>query len=292
MKKKKNQIKKKRGRAAMIWHRFAKNRLAVVGLVILAVLILMCAFAGFIVDYQQDVVAQNAKLRLSAPSKDHIFGCDLYGRDIFGRILYGGRTSLTVGISVVAIALTAGGAIGAIAAYCGGKVDMIIMRFMDVILAVPSLVMAMAVVSVLGTNIFNMIVAMSIARTPQFARIVRSSVMPLKNSEYVEAARACGTSHHRIILKHILPNAFGPIIVQATLQIGSALLNVSSLSFIGLGIQPPAPEWGSMLSEMRPYLRYNPTLVVFPGLAIMLTVFAFNRIGDGLRDALDPRLKN
>ncbi len=284
--------KKHRSQAGAIWHRFCKNKLAVAGLVILITLILLCVFAGVLVDYQRDVVAQNAKLRLASPSREHIFGCDLYGRDIFGRILYGGRTSLLVGISVVALALTVGGTIGAIAAYCGGKVDMVIMRFMDILLAVPSLVLAMAVVSVLGTNIANMVIALSIARTPQFARIVRSSVMPLKNSEYVEAARACGTSDARIILKHILPNAFGPIIVQATLQIGSALLNVSSLSFIGLGIQPPAPEWGSMLSEMRPFLRYNPALVVFPGLAIALTVFSFNRIGDGLRDALDPRLKN
>lgn len=284
--------KKHRSQAGAIWHRFCKNKLAVAGLVILITLILLCVFAGVLVDYQRDVVAQNAKLRLASPSREHIFGCDLYGRDIFGRILYGGRTSLLVGISVVALALTVGGTIGAIAAYCGGKVDMVIMRFMDILLAVPSLVLAMAVVSVLGTNIANMVIALSIARTPQFARIVRSSVMPLKNSEYVEAARACGTSDARIILRHILPNAFGPIIVQATLQIGSALLNVSSLSFIGLGIQPPAPEWGSMLSEMRPFLRYNPALVVFPGLAIALTVFSFNRIGDGLRDALDPRLKN
>lgn len=284
--------KKHRSQAGAIWHRFCKNKLAVAGLVILITLILLCVFAGVLVDYQRDVVAQNAKLRLASPSREHIFGCDLYGRDIFGRILYGGRTSLLVGISVVALALTVGGTIGAIAAYCGGKVDMVIMRFMDILLAVPSLVLAMAVVSVLGTNIANMVIALSIARTPQFARIVRSSVMPLKNSEYVEAARACGTSDARIILKHILPNAFGPIIVQATLQIGSALLNVSSLSFIGLGIQPPAPEWGSMLSEMRPFIRYNPALVVFPGLAIALTVFSFNRIGDGLRDALDPRLKN
>lgn len=284
--------KKHRSQAGAIWHRFCKNKLAVAGLVILITLILLCVFAGVLVDYQRDVVAQNAKLRLASPSREHVFGCDLYGRDIFGRILYGGRTSLLVGISVVALALTVGGTIGAIAAYCGGKVDMVIMRFMDILLAVPSLVLAMAVVSVLGTNIANMVIALSIARTPQFARIVRSSVMPLKNSEYVEAARACGTSDARIILKHILPNAFGPIIVQATLQIGSALLNVSSLSFIGLGIQPPAPEWGSMLSEMRPFLRYNPALVVFPGLAIALTVFSFNRIGDGLRDALDPRLKN
>lgn len=286
------QKKKHKNQAAAIWYRFCKNKLAVAGLIILVTLILLCTFAGVLVDYQEDVVAQNASLRLSSPSREHIFGCDLYGRDIFGRILYGGRTSLLVGISVVALALTVGGAIGAIAAYCGGKVDMVIMRFMDILLAIPSLVLAMAVVSVLGTSLVNMVIALSIARTPQFARIVRSSVMPLKNSEYVEAARACGTSDARIILKHILPNAFGPIIVQATLQIGSALLNVSSLSFIGLGIEPPAPEWGSMLSEMRPFLRYNPALVVFPGLAIALTVFSFNRIGDGLRDALDPRLKN
>ena len=284
--------KKSRSYSAMVWHRFCKNKLAVLGLVILAVLVLLCVCAGLIVDYQEDVVAQHAMDRLQYPSVNHLLGTDTYGRDIFARVLYGGRTSLLVGISVVTLALLVGGTIGAISAYCGDKVDMILMRFMDILLAIPSLVLAMAVVSVIGASLVNLTIALVIARTPQFSRIVRASVMPLKNSEYVEAARCCGTSSARIIIKHILPNAFGPIIVQATLQIGSAILNISSLSFIGLGIQPPAPEWGSMLSELRAYIRQYPMLMMGPGIAIMLAVFSFNRVGDGLRDALDPRLKN
>ena len=284
--------KKSRSYSAMVWHRFCKNKLAVLGLVILAVLVLLCVCAGLIVDYQEDVVAQHAMDRLQYPSVNHLLGTDTYGRDIFARVLYGGRTSLLVGISVVTLALLVGGTIGAISAYCGDKVDMILMRFMDILLAIPSLVLAMAVVSVIGASLVNLTIALVIARTPQFSRIVRASVMPLKNSEYVEAARCCGTSSARIIIKHILPNAFGPIIVQATLQIGSAILNISSLSFIGLGIQPPAPEWGSRLSELRAYIRQYPMLMMGPGIAIMLAVFSFNRVGDGLRDALDPRLKN
>lgn len=284
--------KTRKGYASMVWYRFRKNKLAILGLLILLTMAFMCLFANLFVDYQTDVVEQHAMERLQLPSAGHIMGTDTYGRDIFARVLYGGRTSLSIGLFVVCLALLAGGTIGAVAAYCGGKVDMVLMRIMDVLLAIPSLVLAMAVVSAIGTSITNLMLALAIARTPQFARIVRASVMPLKNQEYVEAARACGTKSSRIILKHILPNAFGPIIVQATLQIGSAILNISSLSFIGLGIQPPAPEWGSMLSELREYLRHKPILMLGPGIAIMLAVFSFNRIGDGLRDALDPRLKN
>ena len=276
----------------MIWFRFRKNKLSVLGMIILIIMLFMCIFANCFVDYQADVVAQHATERLQTASPEHILGTDTYGRDIFARVLYGGRTSLLIAMFVVVIALTVGGTIGAVSAFFGGKVDMILMRFMDILLAIPSLVLAMAVVSAIGTSITNLMIALAIARTPQFARIVRASVMPLKNQEYVEAARACGTKSGRIILRHILPNAFGPIVVQATLQIGSAILNISSLSFIGLGVQPPAPEWGSMLSEMREYLRHKPSLVLGPGIAIMLAVFAFNRIGDGLRDALDPRLKS
>lgn len=276
----------------MIWHRYKKNKLAMLGLIILIAMIVLCLCAGFIVDYKTDVVQQNAKIRLQPASAEHIFGTDSFGRDIFGRVLYGGRTSLSIGVSVVAISLLFGGFVGAIAGYFGGRVDMIVMRIMDILLAIPSMVLALAVVAALGTSITNLMLSLAIARTPQIARVVRAAILPVKESEYIEAARACGTSSARIILRHVLPNAFGPILVQATMQIGTAIMNISSLSFIGLGIQPPAPEWGSMLAEMREYLRYQPSLVLAPGLCIMLAVFSFNRIGDGLRDALDPRLKN
>lgn len=284
--------KQRRSRLGSIWFRFRKNKLAVAGLIIILIMAVLAICAGWIADYQTDVVEQHASERMQPISAKHILGTDSYGRDIFGRILYGARTSLTVGISVVALALLFGGGVGSIAGYCGGKVDTILMRLMDILLAIPSLVLAMAVVCVLGTSLTNLTIALAIAHTPSFARVVRASVMPLKEQEYIESARAFGTGHFRIVTKHILPNAIGPIIVQATTQIGTAILNISSLSFIGLGIQPPAPEWGSMLSEAREYLRYVPSLVLAPGICIMLAVFAFNRIGDGLRDALDPRLKN
>lgn len=288
----KKQKMKQHSQLGGVWFRFKKNKLAVVGLIIILVMSVLAASAGLIVDYQVDVVEQHADQRMQPMSAEHIFGTDSYGRDIFGRILYGARTSLAVGISVVALALVFGGIVGLLAGYFGGALDTILMRVMDILLAIPSLVLAMAVVCVLGTSVPNLMLSLAFAHTPSFARVVRASIMPLKEQEYIESAHAFGTSHFRIIMKHILPNAIGPIIVQATTQIGTAILNISSLSFIGLGIKPPAPEWGSMLSEAKEYLRYNPSLVLAPGICIVLAVFAFNRIGDGLRDALDPRLKN
>ena len=270
--------KKRRSHAGMIWYRFRKNKLSVVGLCILAVFAILAICAPLIVSYD-NVVTQVAADKLQPPSSEHIFGTDPYGRDVFARIIWGARTSLMVGIETVLLSLLMGGTIGAIAGYFGGRVDDILMRFMDILLAIPSLVLALSLVAALGTSLVNLMLALAIARTPQFARIV-------------EAALACGTSTTRILLKHIIPNAFGPIVVQTTMQIGNAILNISSLSFVGLGIQPPAPEWGSMLSDVREYMRYDPYLVIAPGIAIVLTVFAFNRVGDGLRDALDPRLKN
>jgi peptide/nickel transport system permease protein len=287
-----NKFGGKRSQSKMVWLRLRRNKLAMFGLIMLTVMALIAVFAGAIVDYQTDVVKQNIQNRFQKPSREHIFGTDLYGRDVFGRIIYGARTSLTVGIATVMVSLIAGTAVGSIAGYFGGKVDMFLMRIMDIFLAIPSLVLAIAVVGALGTKITNLMIALSIARAPHFARIVRATILPIKEQEYIEAARACGTSSFRIITRHIIPNAFGPIIVQATMQIGTAILNISSMSFIGLGIQPPAPEWGSMLSEAREYMRYYPYLVIAPGVSIILAVFSFNRLGDGLRDALDPRLRN
>ena len=274
MRKEKKQIKnkKKRSRGGMIWYRFCKNKLAVIGLILLIIMAILAIIAPLIVSYET-ATKQNALLRMNPPSADHIFGTDPYGRDVFARIIWGARTSLSVGVETVFFALLMGGIIGAVAGYFGGRVDDILMRFMDILLAIPSLVLALSIVAALGTSLTNLMLALAIARTPQFARVVRASVMPLRDMEYVEAARACGTSTMRILLKHIIPNAFGPIIV-------------------GLGIRPPAPEWGSMLADVKDYMRQDPLQVLAPGIAIILTVFAFNRIGDGLRDALDPRLKN
>lgn len=283
---------KKRSQLKSIWFRFKKNKLALIGLIMLGIFIFIAIFANFITDYETQAIKQYIKQRLQGPSQMHIFGTDQYGRDIFARIIHGTRVSLFVGLVTVIIALTTGAVIGGAAGYYGGKVDNILMRIMDVFLAVPSIVMAIAVVAALGPGIKNLLIAMSISRTPQFARIVRSAILPIKNQEFVEAAKSYGASDIRIIARHILPNAMGPIIVQTTLNMATTILGIASLSFLGLGIQPPTPEWGSMLSEAREQMRYFPYLIVSPGIAIVLSVLSFNLIGDGLRDALDPRLKN
>lgn len=283
---------KKRSQLKSVWFRYKKNRLAIIGLVMLIVMVLIAVFADFIVNYEDDAITQNVRNRLMPPGGEHIFGTDQYGRDVFARIIFGARISLFVGIVTVALSLTAGAIIGAAAGYYGGRVDNILMRLMDIFLAIPSIMMAIAIVSALGPGMTNLLIAMSISRTPQFARIVRSAIMSIKGQEFIEAAKACGTKDVRIIAKHILPNAMGPIIVQATLNMASTILGVAAMSFIGLGIQPPTPEWGSMLSDARDQMRYYPYLIIIPGIAIVLAVLSLNLIGDGLRDALDPKLKN
>lgn len=287
-----NEKVKKRSQFKAIWFRYKKNKLAMFGIILFAIMILIAASASLIVNYDTDVITQNMKIRLQSPSAEHIFGTDQYGRDLFSRVIWGTRISLFVGVVTVGIALTAGTLIGAIAGYYGGKVDNILMRIMDIFLAMPSIMLAIAIVGALGPGMINILIALSISRTPQFARIVRSSILSIRGLEYVEAAKACGTKDSRIIMKHILPNAIGPIIVQTTLNMATTILGVAGLSFIGLGIQPPIPEWGSMLSESKEQMRYYPYLMVSPGIAIMLAVLSLNLIGDGLRDALDPRLKN
>ena len=283
---------KKRSQLQAVWFRFKKNKLAMFGLILLLIMTLIAVFAPLIADYEQDVMVQNVAIRLQTPSREHIFGTDSYGRDIFGRIIFGSRISLFVGLVTVVIALTGGALIGATAGYYGGKIDNILMRLMDILLAIPSIVLAIAVVTALGPGIINLLIALSISRIPQFARIVRSAILSVKGQEYIEAAKACGTGDGRIILKHILPNAMGPIIVQSTLNMATTLLGTASPWFIGLGVKPPTPEWGSMLSEAREFMRRFPYLVVSPGVSIVLAVLSLNLIGDGLRDALDPRLKN
>lgn len=282
---------KEKSQVQAIWFRFKKNKLALISLIILAVIVILAVFANLLIDPEL-VTKTDSSIRLQTASSKHWFGTDLYGRDVLARIVYGARASLVVSVTAVFGALIVGGLLGAVAAYFGGHVENIIMRIMDIFMAVPSLVMAIAVVAALGASTVNLVIALIVARAPQFARVVRSAILPIRNQEYVEAATACGTSHLRIILRHILPNVLGPIIVQTTLQMGHCIIQIAGLSFVGLGIQPPTPEWGSMLSEAREYMRRYPFLVVPPGLAIMTTVFCFNRVGDGLRDALDPKLKN
>ena len=283
---------KKKSQAAAVWRRLKKNKMAVLGLIILAIIIFFAVFADVFFDYETLVIQQNASLQLQPPSAEHWLGTDEVGRDILARIVPGARISLPVAFATIAIATVVGGLLGAIAGYGSRRVDDIIMRIMDIFLAIPSILLSIALVSAMGTSVTNMMLAISISNIPPFARIVRSAVLTIKNEEYIEAARAIGASDKRIILKHILPNCMAPIIVQATLSIAGSILAIASLSFIGLGISPPTPEWGSMVSTDRQYFRAAWWVCAFPGLAIMLTILSLNLLGDGLRDALDPKLKN
>lgn len=280
---------KKRSQFVDIWRRLCKNRLAVLGMIVLLILVFAAIFADVIAPYdyaQQDYTALH-----QTPSLKHIFGTDNTGRDIFSRIIYGARTSLVVGFVSLAVGCLTGCILGAIAGYCGGGIEIAIMGFCDILLAIPQTVLAIAIASTLGTGTVNAMIAVGISSIPNFCRIVRSSTMTVKDQEYVEAARAIGSSSFHIVRKHIFPNILAPIIVQATLNIGKAIIMCAALSFLGLGIQPPEAEWGNMLSSARQFVRDYPHEVIFPGLAIMLTVLACNLFGDGLRDALDPKLK-
>lgn len=285
------QTNKKRSQWREVWRMLKKNKMALLGLGILVILVLLALFADVIADYDTVVIKQNLANRLKGPSAEHWLGTDEFGRDIFARLVHGARVSLKVGIIAVGISIILGGILGALAGFYGGKIDNIIMRVMDVFLAVPSILLAIAIVSALGPSIINLMVAISISSVPRYARIVRASVLSIRDQEFVEAARAIGANNARIIFRHIIPNSLAPVIVQGTLGVASAILSTAGLSFIGLGIQPPAPEWGSMLSGGRQYLRYAWWVTTFPGVAIMITILSLNLLGDGLRDALDPRLK-
>ena len=268
---------------------FMKNKLAVAGAVLLLTMIVLAALSPIIAPYGFD--EQNYEIARQTPSLQHLAGTDELGRDIFSRILYGGRVSLTIGIISVGIGLIFGGSLGVIAAYYGGVTETVIMRVIDVLMAIPSIILSISICAALGSGIVNTMIAVGISSIPTYARVFRSSVISEKSKEYIEEARAVGAGNARIILKHILPNSIAPVIVQASLGVAQAITTAASLSFIGLGIQPPNPEWGALLSSGRQYIRDFPHMVVYPGIAIMLTVLALNLIGDGLRDALDPRLK-
>lgn len=284
--------KGRRSQLSIIWRRLRRDRMAMLGLAILIVMIVLALLADFIADYDTAVIGMNMRERLQTPSRAHWFGTDGYGRDVFARIVHGSRLSLSLSILAMAAAVAVGSLIGAVAGYYGGRVDNLLMRFMDILLAIPPMLMSISIVAALGHSMINLMIALSLAYIPVFARVIRSSILSVKGQEFIEAAKACGTSDARIIARHIIPNAIGPIIVQATLAMGSTILIISSLSFMGMGIQPPQPEWGTMLYEGRDLIRTSPYLVIFPGIAIALAVLSLNLLGDGLRDALDPRLKN
>ena len=273
-------------------------RTAMVGLVFLSVLVVI-AVATLVIDlvtqneiYNNYVINQDLVNRLQGPSVAHPFGQDEFGRDMLLRMLWGTRYSLFMGSLAIIFSLCIGGVLGAVSGFYGKLTDSIIMRFMDILLAIPSMLLATAIVAALGTSLVNVLIAIGISYIPTFARTVRASVLTVKDQDYIEAARSIGCNDREIIFKYIIPNAMAPIIVQATLGLAGAILSIAGLSFLGLGIQPPTPEWGAMLSNARVYIRDAWHVTVIPGLGIMLTILSLNLMGDGLRDALDPRLKN
>ncbi len=286
----KNKIKR-RTRAQEIWHRLLKNKGAVIGMIFLAALITVALLAPLIFDYETDVIGQNIKERLMHPNAKHWFGTDEVGRDLFARVLYGARYSLAIGVGAVLLGLCVGIITGSLAGFYGGIIDSILMRAIDIFYSIPNIMTAVVIVSVLGTSTFNLIIALAFSCASSFGRIVRAQVMTIRDQEYVESSYAMGLPTWKIILKHILPNCLSPIIVQVTLLIGSTIISASSLSFLGIGIPAPSPEWGALLSAGRSHIRDASYMCVIPGLAVMLTVLALNLLGDGLRDALDPKLK-
>lgn len=290
--------KKQRSLWQEAWRRFRKNRMAMAGLVFLSILVII-AVVTLVIDlvtknsiYNNYVINQDLVNRLQGPSAAHPFGQDEFGRDMLLRMLWGTRYSLFMGSLAIIFSLCVGGVLGAISGFYGKLTDSVIMRIMDVLLAIPSMLLATAIVAALGTSLVNVLIAIGISYIPTFARTVRASVLTVKDQDYIEAARSIGCNDGEIIFKYIIPNAMAPIIVQATLGLAGAILSIAGLSFLGLGIKPPTPEWGAMLSNARVYMRDAWHVTVIPGLGIMLTILSLNLMGDGLRDALDPRLKN
>lgn len=281
---------KKQSQLAIIWHNFKKNKGALVGIVVLLIIIAAMFVTMATVDYKQ-VTSLNASERLLGPSIKHPFGTDQYGRDILLRVLYGARYSLAVGIVAVTVALMIGGVLGIMAGYYGGWVEGLIMRICDVFSSIPSMLLAICISTAFGASMFVLMISVGVISVPAFARVARAAVMQVRDQEYIEAAKAVGASGASIMFNHILPNSLTPIVVQVTMRVGSAIVTASSLSFIGLGVPAPAPEWGAMLAEGRMFVRDYSYMTMYPGLAIVLTVLSINLIGDGLRDAMDPKLK-
>jgi len=285
------QLFKKQSQAKEVWRRYRKSKGAVAGLVMFTIIILLLVCADFIAPYAM-ATKQQLAIKLQGPSLSHVLGTDAFGRDLFARIVHGGRTSLTIAILATISSAVLGTALGAIAGYFGGRVDSLIMRTLDIFMSIPDILFTMAVVFALGAGFVNLLLALTLAYFTNYVRLVRSQVLNLAELDYVEAARAGGSGSARIIITHILPNAMGVIIVNTTLNVAKIILYESTLSFLGLGMPPPAPEWGLLLADAREYMRVAPYLMFFPALAIVLCATSVNLIGDGLRDALDPHLKS
>ncbi len=286
----KNGKHKKTSRIGEVWHQLKKNKIAVASLIVLILIILVAILAPLLAPYSYE--QQFRTIPFSKPTAEHLLGTDAVGRDILSRLIYGSRQSLQIGLLAVAIAAVVGIVIGAVAGYFGGWIDNIIMRFLDIYQSIPYLLLCVTLAAVLGPSLKNAIIAIGVGMVPPNARLMRASILSVREMEYVEAAKSINASNLRIILRHIIPNSISPMIVSITMGMGNAILAGSAMSFIGLGAQPPIPEWGAMISDARNYMRANPMLAVYPGLAVIITVLAFNLLGDGLRDALDPRLKN
>lgn len=290
MKEKRNRKSKKTNQMKEIWRRFRKSKTAMLGLCLLIFVLSIAIFADVITPYE-NAISQSAD-RLDSPSAAHIFGTDELGRDLFARIVHGSRYSLLIGVSTSVLALVIGGLLGAIAAYYGGWVDNIIMRLTDVVMTVPPILLSLAVVAALGGSLRNLLIAITISCVPSMLRLVRSVVLGVVDEDYIEAARSYGASDMRIILKYVIPNALGPIIVTTTMNVANMILSAAGLSFLSLGVQPPAPEWGALLSDAKTYMFTAPHLLYIPGIFIEIAALSFNLAGDGLRDALDPKLKD
>jgi len=273
----------------MFWKRFKRDKSAVIGLIIVVIVIIMALLGPLFAP--NDPNEQSLIKRRQLPNQENLLGRDAYGRDILSRILYGSRVTVIAGFFVVGIAMILGIFLGVISGYWGGLLDSVIMRAVDLLLALPYFFLAILIVAILGPNLINAVVAVSIATMPQYARVVRGATLGIKESQYVEAAKAMGASDFRIILEHIIPNLIGPIIVLATVGIAGAVLGVAALSFLGMGAKPPTAEWGLMLSEGRSYITSYPHLIMIPGIFLAAFVLGINLVGDGLRDVLDPRLK-
>ena len=277
------------GQWALMWGRLRRNKTAMVALVVLLIIIFCAIFADVIANYETKVLLQDASQRLQGPSLQHWFGTDAFGRDLFARTIHGARYSLIFGVVCTAISLCAGCILGSVAAYFGGVVDAVIVRVVDAMMSIPYTLLALSLVTALGTGLKSMIIAIVVANVPSFTRMIRSVVLTVVRQDYIEAARASGSSDIAIIFTHVLPNAIGPIVVNATMSVAGLIMSAAGLSFIGMGIQPPAPEWGNMLNEAISWMRQAPHVVIVPGVAIIITALCFNLLGDGLTDALDPK---
>ena len=278
-----------RGQAAQIWASFRKNWTAMVALVVLIVIVVLAVGCGFVFDYNTQALGMNPAIQNETPSAQHWFGTDNFGRDLFVRVLFGARYSLAFGLGCTFLSLVIGCVFGATSAYYGGLADNIIMRIVDAVMCIPGILLALTIVAVAGAGFRSLLVAITISNVPGFTRMVRAVVLSVVHQDYIEAARSCGTRDRTIILRHVLPNALGPILVNCMMQIAGMIMTAAGMSYISMGIQAPTPEWGNMLSEGMKMMRLYPHLVIFPGLAILITALCFNLIGDGLADAVDPR---